>query len=89
MHQDAQILLDAMEPAKRDAVTLALAAAHIEGMPDCYTRQQQEVDVVTAVHKAERGGYLRMLLVAVMALTHGRTWAIAQQRRRQAAGQAL
>jgi hypothetical protein len=89
MHQDAQILLDSMEPERRDAVTLALAAAHIDGMPACYTRHQQEVDVVTAVHKAERGGYLRMLLVAILALTRGRVWAIAQQRRQQAAGQAL
>jgi hypothetical protein len=80
MHPDASILMAAMDRHKRDAVTLILAAAHIEGMPDCYSREQQELDVVLAVHRAEKGGYLRMLLVAILAILRGRTWALAQQR---------
>lgn len=82
MHHDARILLDSLEPKKRDAVTLILAIAHIDDMPECYTREQQEIDVITAVAKAQKGGKLRMTLVAILALLHGRTWALAEERKR-------
>lgn len=74
-----QAIFDALPENKRDAVTLILNVSQLDGMPAQYTRAQRERDIVTAVYKAQHGGHLRMLLVAILALLRGSAVSKTQQ----------